>query len=151
MDNRYYNLDDAIQAAIKIADYPLCKDNAGVWDYQNLLDAIAGEDDTMLQDHDDSYYVVNAGGDIGITHDDGYGVDWLYKTFVPTLKQLREAMGYTQQALADEAKLSLTGYQYFEYGDRSVRRAEARTVLNLAKALGITMEALLGLETDKLC
>ena len=63
-----------------------------------------------------------------------------------SLDKLREEKGYTQQSIANKVGISLTGYQYLEYGNRSLRRAQAQTVLNLANALGVTVEKLLELD-----
>ena len=60
--------------------------------------------------------------------------DW----FAPRLKELREASGMTQQALADLAGLKLGGVRDLEQGRN---KPTWDTVLALAKALGVGCEA----------
>ena len=56
------------------------------------------------------------------------------------LKKIREAAGLTQNALAEASGVSLRMIQLYEQGQRDIMKAEAGTVLKLAKVLKTTME-----------
>ena len=57
---------------------------------------------------------------------------------------LRQAAGLTQQELADAASINIRLYQRYEAGDVPLSRAAAETVLAIAKALGVSVEDLIG-------
>ena len=60
-----------------------------------------------------------------------------------TLKKLREACGMTQAQLAEAANVSLRSLQKYETGERDLAKAEAATVLKIARALDTTVESLI--------
>lgn len=62
---------------------------------------------------------------------------------IGVLKKLREAAGLTQNALAEASGVSLRMIQLYEQGQRDIMKAEAGTVLKLAKVLNVTMEKII--------
>jgi len=64
--------------------------------------------------------------------------EWLE---IPTegtiLRRQREALGLTQQQVADEAEIALRQYQRFEAGERSLLSSSFRIGLSVCKALKI--------------
>lgn len=68
---------------------------------------------------------------------------------VSKLQELRKAKNLTQPALAEQAGVSLKALQAYEQDYRPLGRASAEDVYNIAKALGTTIEELLGLESLK--
>ena len=89
MDNKYLTLTEAIKYAATLLDEgDLWMDNSGTsWDDFNLLD-VAAADETETDD--DVYYCVGFNGNIGLTQDSGYNVEWLYKV-VPSSLRRQEA------------------------------------------------------------
>lgn len=61
------------------------------------------------------------------------------------LKEVRQAKGLTQKALAEMAGVSLKALQAYEQGFRPLEHASAIDVYQIAKALGTTIEDLLNL------
>ncbi len=59
------------------------------------------------------------------------------------LKSLRQIAGYSQKELSERSGVSLRMIQAYEQGSQSIGRAEADTVLRLARTLGCEMESLL--------
>ena len=59
------------------------------------------------------------------------------------LKRIRQARGISQSELATLSGVSIRMIQYYEQGAKDINKAEAITVMKLAKALGCQMEALL--------
>ena len=57
---------------------------------------------------------------------------------------LRKEAGFTQKELADKAEITSRSLQRYESGDSPLSRASAETVLVIAKALGVTVEDLIG-------
>lgn len=52
-------------------------DGANMWDIDNLSDYPEGVTGFVVED--ENYYCVGWDGSIGITRDDGFNVDWIYK------------------------------------------------------------------------
>ena len=144
MENKYLTLKSAVEEAVTRLDGDLLIDNAGtVWDTDNLLDEIAAGNG---EDIDDGYYCVGHDGSIGVTHDDGHNVTWLYKvTDMNTVKRLRLNAGFTQTALAEATGLNIRHIQKIEAGEVSLKNITASTSSRLAAALGVTMEELMQL------
>lgn len=65
------------------------------------------------------------------------------------LKELRKSKNLLQPELADRAGVSLKALQAYEQDYRPLGRASAEDVYRIAKALGTTIEELLGLESLK--
>ena len=65
------------------------------------------------------------------------------------LAQLRKAAGMTQNQLAIAAHMPVTTLQKLENGTNSILRARTETTLALSRALGITVEQLVGGEGSK--
>ena len=61
-----------------------------------------------------------------------------------SLKTLRKEAHLTQQELSELSGVTLRMIQAYEQGDQDIRRAEARAVLALARALGCRVEMLFG-------
>jgi len=59
------------------------------------------------------------------------------------LKQYRKRAGLTQDGLAEKAGISPRTLQDYEQGQKPLEKAAAITVLNLARALGCTVEDLI--------
>ena len=59
------------------------------------------------------------------------------------LKTIRKQAKLTQQRLAEISGVSLRMIQAYEQGDQDIRKAEARTVFALAKALGCSPEMII--------
>ncbi len=59
------------------------------------------------------------------------------------LKHYRTGAGLTQAALAEELGVSLRTLQDYEQGRKSLEKAAAITVLNMARALSCTVEDLI--------
>lgn len=59
------------------------------------------------------------------------------------LGSLRRAAGMTQQQLSESSGVKITTIQKLENGSNALLGAKARTVLQLAKALGVTVEDLI--------
>ena len=66
--------------------------------------------------------------------------------FGPRLAQFRKSAGYTQQQLADEIGVTRRMIAYYE---TESQHPPANLLVDLAKALGITSDALLGLQAAK--
>lgn len=64
------------------------------------------------------------------------------------LKATREAAGLSQSQLANAAGIPVRTYQGYESASpvKDISRAEARTVVKIARALGTTVEELLEVE-----
>ena len=60
------------------------------------------------------------------------------------LKTLRKQIHLTQSKLAELSGVSLRMIQAYEQGDQDIRKAEAQTVIALARALGCKAELILG-------
>lgn len=60
-----------------------------------------------------------------------------------TLKDYRIAAGLSQRRLADAASTSIKSVQAYEQGAKDINKAQALTVLRLARALGCKMEDLI--------
>ncbi|MBR4136954.1 MAG: helix-turn-helix transcriptional regulator [Bacteroidales bacterium] len=60
------------------------------------------------------------------------------------LKTLRKQIHLTQSKLAELSGVSLRMIQAYEQGDQDIRKAEAQTVIALARALGCDVEMILG-------
>lgn len=74
-ENVFYSFIDAVKASKKILgeDEILLVDNSGTeWDHFNLLDVLDDVKDG------DEYWVVGIDGNIGLTENNGYNVEWIY-------------------------------------------------------------------------
>lgn len=60
-----------------------------------------------------------------------------------TLKDYRAAVQLSQRQLADAASTSIKSVQAYEQGAKDINKAQALTVLRLARALGCRMEDLI--------
>ena len=60
------------------------------------------------------------------------------------LHTIRKARGFTQQQLSDASGVSLRMVQLYEQKQNDLSKAQAKVVINLAKALGCEVEDLLG-------
>lgn len=60
------------------------------------------------------------------------------------LKTIRKQARLTQQRLAEISGVTLRMIQAYEQGDQDIRKAEAQTVMALARALGCNLEKVLG-------
>ena len=58
------------------------------------------------------------------------------------LKELRENKGLTQKGLSEATGISLRTLQKYETGERDIAKAEAATVVKIARLLGMTVEDL---------
>lgn len=65
------------------------------------------------------------------------------------LKELRKSKNLSQPELAELAGVTLKALQAYEQNYRPLGRASAEDVYRIAKALGTTMEELLGLDRLK--
>lgn len=59
------------------------------------------------------------------------------------LKELREKVGMSQSQLAEKSGVNVRMIQYYEQGFKDINKAQAITVLRLAKALDCQMEELI--------
>lgn len=59
------------------------------------------------------------------------------------LKKLRELRGLSQRKLSDLSGVNVRMIQYYEQGAKDINKAQADTILTLAKALNCNMEDLL--------
>ena len=59
------------------------------------------------------------------------------------LQERRLAAGMTQKELSEKTGVNLRMIQYYEQGVKDINRAEARTVLKLADALGCEVRDIL--------
>lgn len=93
MDNNcYLTLLDALrEAAERIEEGQQIESNAETWDIYNLIEAAEQSDEEPL-DGDKSYYCVGWDGGIGLTHNDGVNVEWIY-TIKPAWGGKREGSG----------------------------------------------------------
>lgn len=64
------------------------------------------------------------------------------------LKEIRTQQGLSQSLLSKEANVSLKTLQAYEQGDRDIKKAQAGTVYQLAKALNCKMEELIDIQKD---
>ena len=60
------------------------------------------------------------------------------------LREYRRRSGLSQSKIAEIAGVNLRMYQYYEQGAKDLTKAEAGSVLRIAKALGVTVEDLIG-------
>lgn len=78
-ENCYLTLMDACKvSAERLDEGQLLDDGANDWGIDNLIDEVYNSDSEEL-DGEDNYYCVGYDGSIGITHDNGYNVEWIYK------------------------------------------------------------------------
>lgn len=61
---------------------------------------------------------------------------------ISSLKKIRQAKGITQKRLAELSGASLRMIQLYEQKQQDIRKAEAQTLVNIAKALGCDAESL---------
>lgn len=59
------------------------------------------------------------------------------------MRAARMSAGLSQSALAEKSGVSVRMIQYYEQGVKELKKAQAITVLNLARALGCTVEDLI--------
>jgi len=59
------------------------------------------------------------------------------------LKRLREAAGYTQKKLAQEAEVTLRSIQMYEQCNKNINKAHAISLVKIARVLGCEVEDLL--------
>ena len=71
------------------------------------------------------------------------------KALPPRLKVIREARGLSQIELAEASDMSLRAIQQYEQRRKDIDKAQARSVLRLARVLGCTMEDLLEYTPDE--
>ena len=64
------------------------------------------------------------------------------KYYETNLKRIRKAYGCSQSELARKSGVSLRSIQMYEQRNKDINKAQAETILRLAKALGCSMEAL---------
>lgn len=64
------------------------------------------------------------------------------------LKEIRTQQGLSQSLLSKEANVSLKTLQAYEQGDRDIKKAQAKTLYKLAKALNCKMEELIDIQKD---
>lgn len=64
---------------------------------------------------------------------------------VNPLRRARLNIGITQKELSDASGISLRMIRAYEQGSQDIKKAEAITVVNLASALGISVQTLIGL------
>ena len=64
------------------------------------------------------------------------------------LKNVRQAKGMTQKALAEKTGISLRTIQHYEQGSKDLNMAAAATLLRISQALGCTMEDLIQKERE---
>lgn len=62
------------------------------------------------------------------------------KSHPNALSMIRKNRGISQLQLAKKSGVNVRMIQYYEQGIRDIRKAQARTVLALAKALNCTVE-----------
>lgn len=74
-----YTWEEALKAAEeRLEEGQFLGDGLGVkWDIDNLLELPEGVEGFDVDD--DNYYCVGWDGSIGITRDNGYNVEWIYK------------------------------------------------------------------------
>jgi len=80
-ENCYTTLLQAAKATEnKIEDGQLLNDGANNWDIFNLIEHIKREEylNKNELDGEENYYCIGINGEIGITHDNGYNVDWIF-------------------------------------------------------------------------
>jgi len=65
------------------------------------------------------------------------------------IKRLREQRGLTLRALAAQAKVAVSSIAAVEVGTRSGDRLSAQTCRRLARALGVTVDYLIGVYEDE--
>lgn len=65
------------------------------------------------------------------------------KRFGERLKKTREFAGFTRKQVASELRLTVTGYSYYERGERELTTL---TITRLAKLLHVSTDSLFGLE-----
>ena len=59
------------------------------------------------------------------------------------LEQRRKRLGLSQKGLAEKSGVNLRMVQYYEQGFKDIKKAQAATVLKLARALECTVEDLI--------
>lgn len=64
------------------------------------------------------------------------------------IKRLRERRGLTQGALAKSARVPLSTLNVVERGIRKGERLSVETVIRLARALGVSLDYLVGMYTE---
>lgn len=69
--------------------------------------------------------------------------DSFYKPGSGRLKELRKASGLTQEELGSLSGVSLRMIRAYEQGSQSLSHASAQTLLNLSRALGCCLDALI--------
>ncbi len=62
---------------------------------------------------------------------------------MPRLKEFREAKGLTQKELSEKSGVSLRMIQHYEQGRKQLAKANAVTVITLAKVLSCDPEELI--------
>jgi len=71
--------------------------------------------------------------------------DEIYMLMRPqtNLKRIREAAGLSQSMLSTEAGVSLRSIQMYEQRNKEINKAQALTVVKIARALGCEVEDLM--------
>lgn len=78
MDNKYMTLLNAVkEAATRLDEGDLLSDGANDWDIDNLMDELDSAADLVTDDT--TYYCVGYDGSVGLTRDNGYNVEWIYR------------------------------------------------------------------------
>lgn len=105
--NCYITLSSAVDAASKIlSDDDLLDDGVDLWDIDNLSDMARESAEEV--DGIDTYYCVATDGSIGLTHDNGYNVDWIYRLVekpdtvlddVVTISEASEMIGISERGI----------------------------------------------------
>ncbi len=70
-------------------------------------------------------------------------IEYIRATKETSLARLRRLRGYSQRILAEESGVSLRMIQLYEQRQNDINKAQAETLLRLARALECTMEQLL--------
>ncbi len=65
-----------------------------------------------------------------------------------SLKEIREKAGLSQGGLSKASGVNVQMIQHYEQGFRDINKAQAVTVLKLARALGCQMEDLISIEKE---
>lgn len=147
MDNRCETFGSALNDAItRLGENEIFVDsNSELFDPYNLLD-IAHEEEIETDDY--TYFCVGALGNIGLTKDKGFSVQWLYKP-VPAnpITRARRHLGLTKKQLSKLSGVNVRQIKRFESGESKLGNVSSANLAAIAKALDTTVEAMLRNDT----
>ena len=118
---------------------------SGRFDGRNVLIHIKGEEPMHIDEVQASRFATARVCNISINDNEAMDHIWIYArvTVTNALKERRNAAGMSQSKLAHASGVNVRMIQKYEQGESDLFKAQAGTVLSLAKALNCSVEDLI--------